>query len=103
MLMIESPEGVENTDEILQVPGIGAIHIGASDLGVSLGVGPPSPGNPPGTEAAVQKVLRACLETKVVCGYPAVFGGEAEVRQRFAEGFKILQISGTPPAGLGPR
>ena len=97
MLMIESPAGVRNIDEILQVPGIGAVHIGASDLGVSLGVGPPSPGNPPETEAAVQKVLRACLARKVVCGYPAVFGGEAEVRKRAAEGFKVLQITGQPP------
>ena len=93
MLMIESPAGVQNINEILQVPGIGAIHIGASDLGVSLGVGPPSPGNPPETEAAVQKVLKACLARRVACGYPAVFGGEAEVGQRASEGFKVLQIS----------
>ena len=60
-LMIESSEGVKNIDEILQVPGIDAVHIGASDLGVSLGIGPPSPGNSRGTEAAVQNVLKACL------------------------------------------
>jgi 4-hydroxy-2-oxoheptanedioate aldolase len=94
ILMIESPEGVKNIDEILQVPGIGAVHIGASDLGVSLGVGPPSPENPPETEAAVQRVLKACLARKVACGYPAVFGGDAEVKKRVAEGFRVLQVSG---------
>lgn len=92
VLMIESPAGVANIDEILRVPGIGAVHVGASDLGVSLGVGPPNPGNPPETEAAVQKVIKACLARKVVCGYPAVFGGDAEVKQRAAEGFKLLQV-----------
>jgi 4-hydroxy-2-oxoheptanedioate aldolase len=92
VLMIESPAGVANIDDILQVPGIGAVHIGASDLGVSLGVGPPNPNNPPETEAAVQKVLKACLARKVTCGYPAVFGGDAEVKKRAAEGFKLLQV-----------
>jgi 4-hydroxy-2-oxoheptanedioate aldolase len=97
MLMIESPAGVKNIDDILQVPGVGAVHVGASDLGVSLGVGPPLPNNPPETEAAVQKVLRSCIAHKVACGYPAVFGGEGEVKKRAAEGFKVLQITGQPP------
>ena len=57
MLMIETAEGVKNVDEILTVPGVGAIFIGASDLGVSLGVGPPAAGgvNRLETEAAVQR------------------------------------------------
>jgi 4-hydroxy-2-oxoheptanedioate aldolase len=103
VLMIESPEGVRNIDEILQVPGIGAVHVGASDLGVSLGVGPPSPDNPPETEAAVQTVLRACKARKVVCGYPAVGGGDAEVRRRVDEGFRLLQIRGNPSPAQAPR
>ncbi len=99
VLMIESPDGVRNIDEILGVPGVGAVHVGASDLGVSLGVGPPSPQNPPATEAAVQKVIASCRAHKVVCGYPAVFGGDAEVNKRLSEGFRLLQITGAPPAG----
>jgi 2-keto-3-deoxy-L-rhamnonate aldolase RhmA len=90
--MIESADGVKNIDEILQVPGVGAVHVGASDLGMSLGVGPPAPDNPPETEAAVQRVLEACLARRVACGYPAVFGGDAEVKKRVAEGFRILQV-----------
>jgi 4-hydroxy-2-oxoheptanedioate aldolase len=99
MLMIESPDGVKNIDEILTVPGIGAVHIGASDLGVSLGVGPPNPNNPPETEAAVQRVLKSCLAHKVACGYPAVFGGDAEVKRRAEQGFKVLQVSGSAAYG----
>jgi len=99
VLMIESPDGVRNIDEILGVPGVGAVHVGASDLGVSLGVGPPLPQNPPATEAAVQKVIASCRAHKVVCGYPAVFGGDAEVNKRLSEGFRLLQITGAPPAG----
>jgi 4-hydroxy-2-oxoheptanedioate aldolase len=96
MIMIETAEGVKNIDDILKVPGIGAIFIGASDLGVSLGVGPPAAGvNAPETEAAVQKVLKACLATKVVCAYP-VLGGDADLKKRTAEGFRVFLVAGQP-------
>jgi 2-keto-3-deoxy-L-rhamnonate aldolase RhmA len=96
MIMIETAEGVKNIDEIVKVPGIGAIFLGASDLGVSLGVGPPVNGaNAPETEAAVQKVLKACLASKVVCAYP-VLGGDADLKQRIAQGFKVLLVAGQP-------
>jgi 4-hydroxy-2-oxoheptanedioate aldolase len=96
MLMIESAEGVKHIDEILEVPGIGAIFLGPSDLGVSLGVGPANPLPPPEDEAAIQTVLKACLAKKVYCAYP-VLGGESELKKRLAEGFKIiLNASGGP-------
>lgn len=38
VLTIESKEGVENIDEILQVPGIDAIMVGAFDMAQSLGI-----------------------------------------------------------------
>jgi 2-keto-3-deoxy-L-rhamnonate aldolase RhmA len=97
MMMIETAEGVRNIDDIIRVPGIGAIFLGASDLGVSLGVGPPGPGgvNPPETEAAVQKVLKSCLANRVTCAYP-VLGGDADLKRRTAEGFKVLLVAGQP-------
>jgi 4-hydroxy-2-oxoheptanedioate aldolase len=99
MVMIETALGVKNASEILSVPGIGAVFIGASDLGVSLGVGPPAPGgvNAPETEAAVQSVVKACVAAKVACAYP-VLGGDAELKKRTAEGFKVLMIAGGAPA-----
>jgi 4-hydroxy-2-oxoheptanedioate aldolase len=94
MIMIETEEGVKNINDIITVPGIGAIFLGASDLGVSLGVGPPTNGvNAAETEAAVQKVLKACLATKVTCAYP-VLGGDADLKRRTAEGFKVLLVAG---------
>jgi 4-hydroxy-2-oxoheptanedioate aldolase len=95
MLMIETAEGVKNAEEIARVPGVGALFIGASDLGVSLGVGPPLAGgvNPPETEAAVQRVLRACQMAKVVCAYP-VLGGAADLQKRVGEGFKVILNAG---------
>jgi len=95
MIMIETAEGVKNIDEIVRVPGVGAIFIGASDLGVSLGVGPPVAGgaNAPETEAAVQKVLKSCLAAKVTCAYP-VLGDANDLKKRTAEGFKVMLVAG---------
>lgn len=96
MIMIETPEGVKNIDEIVKVPGIGAIFLGASDLGVALGVGPPVNGaNAPETESAVQRVLKACVASKVACAYP-VLGGDADLKQRIAQGFKVFLVAGQP-------
>jgi 4-hydroxy-2-oxoheptanedioate aldolase len=95
MLMIETAEGVKNAGEIARVPGVGALFIGASDLGVSLGVGPPKAGgvNPPETEAAVQKVLKDCQAARVVCAYP-VLGGADDLKKRLSEGFRVILNAG---------
>jgi 4-hydroxy-2-oxoheptanedioate aldolase len=95
LIMIETAEGVKNIDEIVKVPGVGAIFIGASDLGVSLGVGPPRAGgvNAPETEAAVQKVLKSCQAARVTCAYP-VLGGPDDLKKRTSEGFNVVLVAG---------
>ena len=37
VIQIENPEGVNNIEEIISVPGIGAIFVGPSDLGITMG------------------------------------------------------------------
>jgi 4-hydroxy-2-oxoheptanedioate aldolase len=95
MIMIETVEGVKHINEILDVPGIGSIFIGASDLGMSLGVGPATPLPPPEAEAEIAKVLSACKAKKVICSFPAI-GGPGEVKQRLDAGFRMLLVSGAP-------
>lgn len=87
MIMIESADGVRNIDEIVSVPGIGAIFIGPADLGMSLGVGPPTPAQPPETEAAIQRILEACQAHDVICGLAEP---RTESEKRIAEGFRVL-------------
>ena len=87
MIMIESADGVRNIDEIVSVPGIGAIFIGPADLGMSLGVGPPTPAQPPETEAAIQRILEACKVHDVICGLAEP---RTESEKRIAEGFRVL-------------
>ncbi len=93
MLQIESLTGIENLDEILDVPGIGAIFLGPTDLAESAGEDGP---NSAGVEALVQEVLRACLAKGVPCGYPIVAStdeaAEDETQRRVREGFTVLAV-----------
>ncbi len=78
-VMIESPEGVRNIRDILDVPGIGGILIGVNDLSINLGVGRATrTGQPlaPEAQAAVRHVLAACLEKQVLCSI--IGGGDRE-------------------------
>ena len=94
MIMIETPEGVKNLDAILDVPGIGAVFIGPTDLGMSYGVGPPRRGtaNPlaPETEAAIQTILNACLAKDVVCGIAAGWASPERREELVRQGFRIF-------------
>ncbi len=88
-LQAESAEAVKNIDEILEVPGIGAIFIGPSDLSLSLGVG--GVPNAPELEAAIQTVLKACLARNVPCAITTSVG---DVARRLREGFRIVTVGG---------
>lgn len=84
ILQIETPEGVENVEEIVSVPGVGVLFIGPSDLTAAMGF-------PPGdeVEAAIQRVLRACLNSGVPC---AITTSAGTVEQRIAEGFRFVTV-----------
>lgn len=87
--MIETVEGVKNANEILSVPGVGSMFIGAlGDLPNSVGM----PQGSPEVEAAVQTVLKACLAHKVACMYPAQT--VQDVQKRAKEGWKIMSHGG---------
>lgn len=89
MLMIESEEGVKHADEIMSVPGVAAVFIGPSDLGLSYGVGLGGPDQPaPKAEAAVATVAKACKAHKVVCAYSYVYG-KGEYQKRLDQGFRM--------------
>ena len=88
IFMIESVEGMKNLDQILSVPGAGAVFIGAAnDLRHSLGV----PANSPEVEAARQTILKACLARKVACGITVNSG--AEMVKRLTEGWKMIRAT----------
>ena len=93
MIQIESLTGIENLNEILDVPGIGVIFLGPTDLAKSADEDGP---NTPRVEALVQEVLAVCLARNVPCGYPIVAptpeAAERETARRLEEGFLVLAV-----------
>jgi len=91
VVMIESRAGLANLGEILAVPGIDAVLVGPSDLGVSLGVGP-QPRPLPGPHAdAVQTIAARCAEAGVT---PLAYADGAEGVGLFRElGYSVFGVS----------
>ncbi|MDY6875487.1 MAG: aldolase/citrate lyase family protein [Chloroflexota bacterium] len=66
ILQIERERAVEDIDDLLSVPGVGAAILGPNDLALSMGVrGDDMLGS---LEEPIQHVLNAALKLKVPCG-----------------------------------
>jgi 4-hydroxy-2-oxoheptanedioate aldolase len=87
IMMIESAAGVRNVEEILKVPGVGALFIGPADLAFSMGV----PNGAPQVEEALQKILKACLAADVPCGMSI---NANQMADRIKEGWRMLNLGG---------
>ena len=66
ILQIERRQAVEEIDDLLSVPGVGAALIGPNDLSLSLGQR--SDDMLASLEAPIQRVLDACLARGIPCG-----------------------------------
>lgn len=88
--MIENPEGVRNINAILDVPGVGGVLIGPTDLTMNYGEG--RWGNPadkkPDTDAAIQTVAKACVAKKKMCAM--VTSDDAQTKRYLGDGFRII-------------
>jgi 2-keto-3-deoxy-L-rhamnonate aldolase RhmA len=91
--IVESHEGLAHVREIATVPGIGVLWPGAGTLrGLFMTT------NDQGErvrdevawEAAIQKVLAACKEFDVPCGYPA---NENDIEERMRQGFSVFVMN----------
>jgi 4-hydroxy-2-oxoheptanedioate aldolase len=89
VLMIESVEAMENLDEILKVPGIGAIMIGEGDLSQQLGC--PRQYEHPMMVEAKKVILGKAQAAGVHVAHPHVTS--ANVAEVIAEGYSILFTS----------
>ncbi|MCY2966897.1 MAG: aldolase/citrate lyase family protein [Planctomycetota bacterium] len=68
LALVEDPEGIENIDAIAQV-GLDVLWVGTSDLACAYGV--PGETSHPKVLAAASRVLEACLQHNIACGFPA--------------------------------
>lgn len=88
IVQCETPEAVENIEDIVSVEGIDVVYIGRLDLAHAMGVEDPS--TSPELEANIQKVLKACKEAGVI---PGIFtANEADAANRIQQGFQFVTI-----------
>jgi 2-keto-3-deoxy-L-rhamnonate aldolase RhmA len=88
--IVESAQGLENIREIAAVDGIGVLFPGAGTLRglyTTTGANGERVFDEAGWEAAIQKVLAACKEFDVACGYPA---NADDIEMRMKQGFSVF-------------
>ncbi len=96
-LMIESPEAIENLDDMLaNVPGVGFCLIGEGDLSQALGY--PRQYEHPEVLGAMAKIVETCHKHKVIVGHPHVGGGNVERLKD--EGFRFLMVAPSRSYGV---
>jgi 4-hydroxy-2-oxoheptanedioate aldolase len=100
IVQIESKKAVENLEEILSVPGVGAVFIGPADLQCDLGycgqgTTMPGVGAPPAAtivaeaEELIQRVLAICKRRNVPIGITV---SSLDAVQRVKQGFNFPTI-----------
>jgi 4-hydroxy-2-oxoheptanedioate aldolase len=96
--IVESKAGLDRVREIAAVPGIGVLWPGAGTLRglFSTEVNGKRVLDEAAWEAAIQKVLAACKEFKVACGYPA---SANDIESRMKQGFSVF-VMGWGEAGF---
>ena len=92
-VIIESREGMATVREIAAEPGVGQMFAGYGTLGGVFR------GDPAGREAAAAKILAACKEFKMPCGFP--INNPAEMEQRMKEGWSVFIMQRRNEAAFG--
>lgn len=95
--IIESKEGLAKVREIAAVKGIGVLWPGAGTLRGLFTTTDPSGArkfDEPAWEGAIQKVLSACKEFNIACGYPA---NANDIELRMKQGFSVFVMNWGDP------
>ncbi|MFG1421663.1 HpcH/HpaI aldolase family protein [Roseixanthobacter liquoris] len=71
VVMIETPEGVENVDAIAAVPGVDVLLVGGSDLSAEYGI--PGEFDHPRIVAAFEKTSAACERNGKILGLGGIY------------------------------
>lgn len=88
---IEDPEGVENIDEIMSVPGVDVGFLGPNDLGLAMGLRPGEAAKSPKHRSMLLRVLEGCKKAGKPAGIPVPNGAEAN--NWIELGFQMIDLS----------
>ena len=86
IVMVETPAGVDNVDEILEVPGVDAVFVGPTDLALSFGVERDEQTN----IDRIAAIKRACDARTVPAGIAAIDVEEA--KRSAGQGFAMVAL-----------
>ncbi|WGW11557.1 aldolase/citrate lyase family protein [Saxibacter everestensis] len=92
LVMIETPQGLENVEEICATPGLDGVYVGPSDL--CLAVGGAFPGDPAVSDefdAALERVSKAAASAGIAAGIHNPDGTTAA--KRLAQGYTFATVS----------
>jgi len=92
LVMIETPQGLENVEEICAVPGVDGVYIGPSDLRLAVGGASPSDTSVNDLfEAGLTRVRTAAAAAGIAAGIHTPEGAVAA--KRLAEGFTFASVA----------
>jgi len=88
ILQLETPEAIDNLEEIAKIEGITGFFIGPGDMSASMGhIGQPSH---PEVQAMIKKGLDKCLQLNIPCG---IVGGTPELANKYQQmGFRFVAL-----------
>lgn len=86
VVQIETPEAVENAEEIASVPGVDMLFVGPGDLGLRYRLDGDASGQK--LEAAYERVAAACKAHGVAWGCPS--GTPEDMKKRRSQGAQLL-------------
>ena len=90
VVQIETPQAVENVEEIAAVPGVDMLFVGPGDLGLRYAIEGCTDGSR--LEAAYERVAAACKAHGVAWACPV--GSAEEIKRRRAQGAGMLANAG---------
>lgn len=90
IVMIETPEGIQNLDEILAVPGVDAAYVGPSDLAYALGMTPTGDNSDAKHQQVCLDIMEACKRHNVA---PGIHTGSLEYTTKWLQaGFQMVTL-----------
>ena len=93
--MVESQNVINSLNSVLNVPGVGALFIGPSDLHSDMGYAGQS--GVPEVEAQIQRALAKALAAGIAIG---ITTSAADAQLRLDQGFRFITIGAPSPAAL---
>ena len=88
--MIETKQGFENLDEILETPGLDAILVGPNDLGFSFGNWPKAMPDDPAVVNAIKVIATKAREKNIMAGIHC--GDPTMAKEMFSWGYRFASV-----------